>query len=266
VIARNVVRRFVEVTTVTDRISAVCDRLERAAEHLDEVKVVLRDYYASEPYEAQGKFDPSKATMSLQHQLTKQLPVRCHTLIGELLHDLRSALDHLACAFIRAAGSDSCEHTTFPLLSHPPTGGLTPSVGAPVSSAAEAVIDAAQPYKWGPNFGVHPLWRLHRLAIIDRHRHIATRGVSLDDMVLGGGDPLPAFTWTLRTETSNEWGAAIHLDTDTPGVQGTATLEVVIHETGPSPVGNVSLLQALVDAHEEVRTVVAAAKRLPEFA
>jgi len=50
-------------------------------------------------------------------------------------------------------------------------------------------------------------------------------------------------------------------DDPTVDVHGNTTFEVIIHETGPDPIGvNVPLLQTLVDAHEEVRKVVVAAK------
>jgi hypothetical protein len=249
-------------------VSAIDDRIDRVEQHLDEIKTMLRAYYASDPYEARGKYDPDAQTMTRQIRITKQLPVRCHTLVGELLHDLRSALDHLVCEFIRAAGGSSCENTQFPICKFAPppdaNGIVRIPIGGAVSPESHTLIEGAQPYNWGTDFLHHPLWRLHRLAIIDRHRHIATRGVGLESISFGGGvdGPIPAFTWTGRTVRSDEWGAEVLLTADSGAdMQGNTIFEVIIHEPGPDPIGfNVPLLQTLVDAHEEVRKVVTAAK------
>lgn len=251
---------------MADELIAIGDRLDRAEDHLNEIKGMLRAYYASDPYEARGEFDPSEKT-SLVRLRINPLPVRCHTLIGELLHDLRSTLDHLACVFIQAGGDTSCEDTRFPICPSAPSpdaNGVIPlPIGGPVSQEARALIEGAQPYTWGPNFFAHALWRLHRLAIIDRHRHIATKGAGLDS-IFGSGEPIAKFTWSAHTISSDEWGAEIALRPDDPtvDVQGSGTLRVLVHEPGPAHIGvvNVPLLQALVDADAEVRKVIAAAK------
>lgn len=71
---------------------------------------------------------------------------------GEVLHNLRSALDHLADALVRANGGTPTEYTAFPIS----TTGLTRTgnpkninVDGGVSPQALALIQCLQPYQPG---------------------------------------------------------------------------------------------------------------------
>jgi hypothetical protein len=106
---------------------------------------------------------------------------RWGAIIGEIVHDFRSALDQLVCEFVRLNGGTPRKGHSFPLRKEEPTEGFAvemrrkrpdkrgrmiygPLFG--VSDDAVALIESCQPYK-GPN-GVR-LRQLHDLWNTDKH-------------------------------------------------------------------------------------------------
>jgi len=170
-------------------LADIDDRVDRAEEHLEPIKIGLRDYFNSDSYRFVGKFDPDIGV-----QFTggaNPPPVILSTLTGEMLHDLKSALDHLACEFVRRHGGQTNQRTMFPLCKAFPTpdkDGVRPplEIANEVSAAAYALIERAQPAQYGADYATHPLWFLQRMAIVDRHRKIAISGVWLQNIAFNG--------------------------------------------------------------------------------
>jgi len=106
---------------------------------------------------------------------------RWGAIIGEIVHDFRSALDQLVCEFVRLNGGEPGKMHTFPICGEEPSKGFevemrrqwTDRRGRPrhgplfgVSEDAVALIESCQPYK-GPN-GAR-LRQLHDLWNTDKH-------------------------------------------------------------------------------------------------
>src|SRR5579875_2816148 len=137
------------------------DRLGRANEHIESIKTMLRAYYGSNPYEIAGEFDPDAQTISYNFgRGAIPPPITIATTAGEVLHNLRSSLDHLAWMLVEENGGSPDEDTCFPILKVPPTPnkrGVSPPpyVKGGVSATAGALIDAAQPYKLRDAYAGH---------------------------------------------------------------------------------------------------------------
>lgn len=102
--------------------------------------------------------------------------------LGGIVHNLRSALDHLAWNLVTVGSSKPSKDTVFPICQSEvdwneavrqrrrsddrpsPIPGLFP--------AALAIVEDAQPYKAGRKAERHPLMRLLRLSNIDKHRNL----------------------------------------------------------------------------------------------
>ena len=105
---------------------------------------------------------------------------------GDVLQNLRSALDHLAYRLVavglggapadpRFIAYPVCETaTSYPALRDYRLKGARPE--------AMAAVDATKPYKGG-NDG---LWRIHHLNIVDKHRLLITVGSAFRSLDLGG--------------------------------------------------------------------------------
>jgi hypothetical protein len=92
-------------------------------------------------------------------------------IVGDCLHNLRSALDHIADGVIRRAGLDPTRRTMFPIQISEPTGGLHINPAPGPGSVAMAVVESVQPYAAGSG-GAHPLLFLDELNRVDKHREL----------------------------------------------------------------------------------------------
>jgi hypothetical protein len=224
---------------MVEQLEAIFDRIGRAQEHLQPIKGELLRYYRSDPCRMRGEFDPNqygrREVMGPEATLAA-LGVRLNTLIGEFVHDLRSALDHLARQLVLVDKGTPTGSSRFPILARPPRAKKYgkhpfPSVSGGVSLAARTLIDEAQPYKFGARYAEHPLWVLHKLWNIDKHRDVIARGGMPQLHFVGD---MPPFSYTSRLESATEYGAKLLLVPDDPemNVNAYATFHVTLHEPG----------------------------------
>ena len=101
---------------------------------------------------------------------------------GDCVHCLRASLDHLAmalaesfttCRLRRSMTAKEIEKSEFPIFWK---GAMTPDqisskIGC-IDPAAQAVIQKLQPHHRGARYATHPLWRIHELDRIDKHRRL----------------------------------------------------------------------------------------------
>jgi hypothetical protein len=108
-------------------------------------------------------------------------PLVWSIVIGDCVQNARSALEHLAwqLAYPEFGGcGPKPGRTAFPIcLKHGEFKKIKDEFGRPVQEAMEKV----QPYELGENAGQHPLWILHDLARIDRHRVLHVVAAALVD-------------------------------------------------------------------------------------
>ena len=135
----------------------------------------IRDGVPLTEFRAKVRFDPT-------------IPDSIPLLIGDAVHNLRSALDHLACALVNTKGPSTYEagrtRIEFPIFADQVK---FKSNGASkirkMDTEARKEIEAVQPYHAGDNARSGRLWILHQLDIIDKHRQIT---------IMGGRYSLPA--------------------------------------------------------------------------
>lgn len=167
------------------RLEAVLSKVERSQKHLDELRSELAAFLATTPYTIGTTRDPE--TRRLIYYVTGVLdtPVSIALIAGDVLQNLRSALDHLAHQLI-AIGTGRPGpflYAYFPILNDA-AGYKAGKNGLIKGMRPEAVktIDAIKPYKGGND----PLWRLHKLNQIDKHRVLITVGSVFQSVDLGG--------------------------------------------------------------------------------
>src|SRR5262249_28235966 len=125
-------------------------------------------------------------------------PLRLSLLIGDGIHNLRSALDHLAWQLVVANHSTPNSETGFPISDLPKNfkSLLHQRLGA-ASSQAKAVCEGLQPYRGGKD----ALWRLHRLDIADKHRLLIPVALAHTKSTYEFSQPWLEFGRTQRVET-----------------------------------------------------------------
>ena len=103
------------------------------------------------------------------------IPIEWSVRIGEILYNLRSALDHLVWGLVITNGETPGRHNEFPIVNDITEWDSHKSRKLRgVSSKVENMINRLQPYTGGMNlpFDVSAFWTLATLCNIDKHRHL----------------------------------------------------------------------------------------------
>jgi hypothetical protein len=155
-------------------------KIIHAEELLNVIRAEIQLYAEANPYRMIGKFDDDGASYFVRCQLDEEPPMRLPLLIGDCLHNLRSALDHLAWALVEAHGGTPGTTTQFPvrITQFDKKGNQKPpiAIDGGVSHLAWTLIDNVQPYHredHGEDPRGHPLALVHSLNILDKHKMLA---------------------------------------------------------------------------------------------
>lgn len=164
-------------------------RLERANEHLDalgdEITRFLDPEGPNKPYGSVLKKDEKTGKRFLCASVRRPPPPHLSLLIGDFLHNVRSALDHLAWKL----GGDPPPNekaSEFPifwsrdLFRSNPRGRSGYEKICGVEPRAQAVIEDMQPFNGGDDPKLHPLWTLHALSTEDKHRLPVVTGLIVE--------------------------------------------------------------------------------------
>lgn len=143
-------------------------KIERAKEHLLQLDDELHTYLDGDPMALVRQIQPDGETSVIAVQVVTQPPVSLSVLVGEIAHQLRSAVDHIAYGLVLAAGNSPTRRTSFPVCKTRPN---RLSVDGGVSSEALTRVDELQPYQQREPTA-HPLYVLNELWNVDKHRNL----------------------------------------------------------------------------------------------
>jgi hypothetical protein len=141
-------------------------KIARAREHFDTLSAEVGRFIDSRPYQAVGEDEAETGDWVVRVRFEGQLPFRCSAIVGDIVHNLRSALDHLIWELVLANGATPTDKTGFPIFKN--VDAFNAGVLNKVSGVSPAVMQKLRelkPYKEGNG----ALWRLHRLDIVDKH-------------------------------------------------------------------------------------------------
>jgi hypothetical protein len=156
--------------------------MERASEHAKDLKAEIKAFLETDPYELVHEFDPDafpdgppgtlrRRGIHLYRVNAAPVPDRISILAGDVLKDLRSALDYVAWQLALAVSDDPPATTAFPIFASEKAYKRDRKryIGG-IDQAIHADFEAVQPYHAGDEATKHPLWVLHRMANDDKHR------------------------------------------------------------------------------------------------
>ena len=92
-------------------------KLERAKQRLKELENALKSFYATKPYKFSGKPDLQARKVVYTMDSAEPAPDEVSLIPGEIIQNLRSALDHLAYQLFLRGGNapGSGRHIYFPI-------------------------------------------------------------------------------------------------------------------------------------------------------
>ncbi|MFN2588544.1 MAG: hypothetical protein ABR613_10565 [Actinomycetota bacterium] len=152
-------------------------KLDRAGEHFNALNDVVQPFLKRRPYRFTDYFDPNLRIYYLYVEPTEEMPREIGVIMGDVLHNLHSALDHTICALARVH-DPMCECTTTEFPIYTDAKEYRKKVGRTlrgVPEGAKAVIEQLQPFNCGDDPNLHILELLRRFSNVDKHRslHVA---------------------------------------------------------------------------------------------
>lgn len=140
-------------------------KIARARHHILELEQKIEAYRQTQPYSlSPAEFKPGDAVAI---RLPEKIPPDLSVIAGDVLHNLRSALDHLAYQLAVQNGAENISDVYFPFWRDVATFNSTANERLKkFSNDAQTFISGLSPYPSGNSV----LWTLHQLNIIDKHR------------------------------------------------------------------------------------------------
>jgi len=175
-------------------------KIERAKKHLRDLETALERFNETDPHEVVTK---NNGEWEKVIGRVDPLPDCLALITGDVVHNLRSALDHLIWQLVIANGGEPEKDPTrysFPIWDSAAKTSF-PGKAKGVSPAALKIIEGLKPYKGGNE----ALWAINYLDVVDKHRLLlaaaATAATMTIDMVaaahaMKGERPPPAGTPT----------------------------------------------------------------------
>lgn len=160
----------------------------------------MKTFFENKPYRLRQESNADGTVHTIRITSVKAIPEDFALRIGDIAHNIRSTLDHLAYSLARSPD----DHTAFPIWhdeSRDGRGRLQhPSIAGGVPRAVKRLVRDSQPYYApylnGQNPDEHLFWLLRQLDNIDKHRVVvacsASQGSSYHGFI-----PQPAGDWEL---------------------------------------------------------------------
>jgi hypothetical protein len=242
---------ILRVMTPLDIFPSARSKIDRAGEQTDALEVEFQGFYTEQTYTIQQPFDAETGRKKAIFAVNKEFDPRWSTIIGEIVHDLRSALDTAVYDLTIAKHGAPLDGTEFPIFEDEVKYMETSKKGIPVRGSglfkirgvndrAKALIRDAQPFEFRKT---HPpneapiLALVHELNIIDKHRtvHLMCQQTrQFGWKVLRDIHPISLVVISALEDGAElgEWIPTV-MD-DQPDVEFNAEFEVVFGETTPS--------------------------------
>jgi hypothetical protein len=153
---------------ISERERVVRLKLNRGRTHIDEVLKQIQAFWKATPPRLEWRDEPTLQQRHWVVRLAANPPLEEWALsIGDALHNLRAALDHLVWQLVEANGHTAGRNNAFPIADDDSK--YRSIIGQSLSGvgpSAVKAIEALKPWKGGND----PLWLLHQLDIQDKHR------------------------------------------------------------------------------------------------
>lgn len=166
-------------------------KIARADENIKQLEGEIKAFLDTHPYGLDWTHDAQRKTVAWTAKAPPEHPLRWSVIAGEVVHELRSALDHLAWQLVIANGETPDKRTEFPVFEKRGTyrtEGVKRLRG--MSRAARDQIEQCQPFQAGTALAEHALFIVHELNRIDKHQLLNVVGSAIrPNKIQVGGVP-----------------------------------------------------------------------------
>jgi hypothetical protein len=177
-------------------------KFARAVEHFDTLQDSIVEFVGEKPFRLEREFDDQTGRHQIVFYATKEIPLSWFILIGEIVYNLRCALDHAVYELSRLENDGKpVSGTEFPIgtdrvkfyAKEPNSNAWKAGNGAfqirRLNSTQKKIVEDLQPFDGRMNEDIANLLTLNRLCNVDKHRsvHVA-RIATANQAVSGTGD------------------------------------------------------------------------------
>jgi hypothetical protein len=175
-------------------LDGVHERLERANENIRNLKSEIEAFLEDGTHPIIANEDATTIQEAVDFHASRVVPLRFSVLGGEIIHHLRSCLDHIAWQLSsKRKRSKDPTGIEFPIFSSKPTDENAISRYERkiegISQPGRNIIEGLQPYHRQPAMLTgprnHPLWIIHDMDRIDKHRELIITIGAFDIRVTG---------------------------------------------------------------------------------
>lgn len=169
-------------------VDGVRAKLARADANIEELRGQVEPIVTAVNSSIACEQQANRATLLYRVATVPAVPLEVSAIMGDVLHNARSALDHLAWQLVLFDGGTPDRHTAFPIHDSPTNDKGNPrqiNLNPPISNPAllKALRDV-QPFHdhqlYGHDAADHPLWTLRKLNDVDKHRLLLAVVCALD--------------------------------------------------------------------------------------
>ena len=156
-------------------------KLARASQHIQELESNARKYLASAPFTLLRVEEPN-GDLLWRVKINRLVPLEWSAIVGDAVHNLRSALDLLAWQLVELNGAQPSRDTCFP-ITQSAAGQYEQTLKRALNGAhqkAIRLIRRLRPFAGGNTV----LGQLHALDITDKHRLVLVVGAAHKHLVI----------------------------------------------------------------------------------
>jgi hypothetical protein len=156
-------------------LNGVRVKIERANRHISDLESEIQSYFGRNPYRVIREIDPKTGGYIFRLHIDEDIPSCISGIIGDIVHNLRAALDQLVSQLVIANSQQPSRRAGFPIAAsiqkfEPDAQGKLKGIGV----RANRLIRRLKPYKGGNDF----FWLIHELDRMDKHTSIIPVGAA----------------------------------------------------------------------------------------
>ncbi|NKE72274.1 hypothetical protein [Candidatus Manganitrophus noduliformans] len=141
-------------------------KIERGNQHIVDLRSTINAFLQRHPYTLSVRHNPNGNEITIEMNLREQAPSAIPLILGDSIHNLRTALDHATWELIGLDGGTQDRYTTFPTGAElPGYKGTCNGIKTPRSDTKE-FLASFEAYKGGKG---EILYALHCLDVEDKH-------------------------------------------------------------------------------------------------
>lgn len=152
--------------------SALKAKIDRAKEHILELEeLIARVTDSKDAKELRREYNPETRELSFVLKERNYVTLKICVLAAEIIHQLRTSLDHLIWRRVEFCGKTPPERLAFPICDTLQAFSTWRGTVKYLPAEYVAILEGMQPYTSGA-LKDNPLWRLKKLNDADKHRTI----------------------------------------------------------------------------------------------